>query len=219
MATEIAAGALTDADALGLAALAGRAARIAERADEPAAAVASPADAPLALRLEGEFWTVEGEGATCRMRDSVGMRMLALLVGSPGRDLHALELAGGGAPGPRESAGPILDQTARLAYRARIRELQAELEQAESTGQPGHAERVRSELETVAAELSRAVGLGGRDRRSRSAAERARVNAQRRLADAIRRIERACPALGRHLDGAIHTGTFCCYDPTSRKRR
>jgi len=153
------------------------------------------------------------------MRDSVGMRMLALLVGSPGRELHALELASGGAPHARESAGPVLDQAARLAYRARIRELQAELEQAQSTNQAGSAERLRSELDQVAAELSRAVGLGGRDRRSGSAAERARVNAQRRLADAIRRIDRACPALGRHLEGAIHTGIFCCYDPTSRKRR
>jgi len=145
--------------------------------------------------------------------------MLALLVGSPGRELHALELAGGGAPHVRESTGPALDQSARLAYRARIRELEAEIEEAQSCNQPGRAERARSELELVAAELSRAVGLGGRDRRSGSAAERARVNAQRRLTDAIRRIDRACPALGRHLEGAIHTGTFCCYDPTSRKRR
>jgi hypothetical protein len=71
----------------------------------------------------------------------------------------------------------------------------------------------------VTQELSRAVGLGGRDRRSGSAAERARVNAQRRLSDAIRRIERACPALGAHLDRSVRTGTFCWYDPTARKRR
>ncbi len=225
VAAELAAGALGDAQALGVVDLAERAARIAGRPPtRPAAIPSAPAPlasvAPaLALRLEGEFWTVEGEGATCRMRDSVGMRMLALLVGCPGRELHALELAAGGAPHARESAAPVLDQAARLAYRARLRELQADLEQAQSMNQPDRAQRARSEMELVATELTRAVGLGGRDRRSGSAAERARVNAQRRLTDAIRRIDRACPALGRHLEGAIHTGTFCCYDPTRRKRR
>jgi hypothetical protein len=149
------------------------------------------------------------------------MRMLAQLVGSPGREFHALELAGGRVPGgaiDAGDAGELLDQSARDAYRARIRELESADDEAEARGDPASRERARAELELLTAELSRAVGLGGRDRRRGSAGERARVNAQRRLSDAIRRIERACPALGRHLDSTVRTGTFCWYDPATRKR-
>ncbi|HEY6559194.1 MAG TPA: hypothetical protein VI072_18045 [Polyangiaceae bacterium] len=48
-----------------------------------------------------------------------------------------------------------------------------------------------------------AVGLGGRDRRAASDVERARINVQRRLQDAIERIAQADPALGRYLSRAV----------------
>jgi hypothetical protein len=60
-------------------------------------------------------------------------------------------------------------------------------------------------------ELSRAVGLSGRARRAKSASERARTAVQRRLRDAIERIEAAAPEVGRHLRDTIKTGTFCVY--------
>jgi hypothetical protein len=55
-------------------------------------------------------------------------------------------------------------------------------------------------LEALGAELSRAMGLGGRDKRAGSAAERARINVQRRLRDVIRRaseVDRRTPACDR----------------------
>jgi len=45
------------------------------------------------------------------------------------------------------------------------------------------------------------------------AAERARINVQRRIKDAIGRIETLSPSAGRHLQWAVRTGTFCVYDP------
>jgi hypothetical protein len=57
------------------------------------------------------------------------------------------------------------------------------------------------------------VGLGGRSRRSGSDAERARVNVQRRLRDALRRIAELNPEIGRHLEDSVRTGTFCQYSP------
>jgi hypothetical protein len=50
-------------------------------------------------------------------------------------------------------------------------------------------------------------------RRAAAATERARVNIQRRLRDAMQRIAAQDAELGRHLDWAVRTGTFCCYDP------
>ena len=67
-------------------------------------------------------------------------------------------------------------------------------------------------------ELTRAVGLGGRERRAGAAAERARTAVQKRLRNAIRRIEDGFPELGNHLDQAIRTGTFCGYLPDGRAR-
>jgi hypothetical protein len=37
----------------------------------------------------------------------------------------------------------------------------------------------------------------------------------RRLGDALDRIEKVHPALGRHLREAVSTGTSCCYTPAS----
>jgi hypothetical protein len=36
---------------------------------------------------------------------------------------------------------------------------------------------------------------------------------QRRVREAIQRIAAGAPALGRHLDRAVRTGTFCVYEP------
>ena len=65
-------------------------------------------------------------------------------------------------------------------------------------------------------ELAAAAGLGGRDRRAGSAAERARVNITRAIMTAVARIRAQSPALADHLDATIHTGTFCSYTPNPR---
>jgi hypothetical protein len=73
--------------------------------------------------------------------------------------------------------------------------------------------RLREERESILSELSRATGLGGRARAAASVTERARVNVQRRLKDAIARVSEADERLGRHLERSVRTGTFCCFRP------
>jgi len=58
-------------------------------------------------------------------------------------------------------------------------ELREEIEEAESFNDPERRARGRAELDFIAAELGRAVGLRGRDRPQGSDAERARVNVTR----------------------------------------
>ena len=77
----------------------------------------------------------------------------------------------------------------------------------------GDVEATRAVLESLTAELGRALGPRGRARRTGSDAERARVNVQRRVRDAIRRIGDNDPALARHLTRSIRTGTVCRYEP------
>lgn len=110
-------------------------------------------------------------------------------------------------------AGALLDAQAKAEYRARIRELRAELDEAERFNDPGRAAAAREELAFLTRELARAVGLGGRDRRAASHAERARLNVTRAIRAAVARVARAHPALGRHLAATVHTGQYCSYTP------
>ena len=107
----------------------------------------------------------------------------------------------------------VIDRRARQAYRDRICELQADLEEAELRNDSGAAERVRQELDPLLDHLAKAVGLGGRGRKLGATSERARSAVTWRIRSAIRKIESAHPQLGKHLSNAIRTGVFCSYSP------
>src|SRR5215207_6671492 len=83
--------------------------------------------------------------------------------------------------GGQEDAGPILDPHAKAEYRERIADLQDEIDEAEAFHDPERVTRARAELDFLSRELSAAVGLGGRDRRTGGDAERARVNVTRAI--------------------------------------
>lgn len=172
----------------------------------------------LELRREGDMVAVTFGAERFSVRDSKGMRYLELLVQSAGSEIHALELLSAEAgPGARAAfggdAGPMLDAEAKSTYRERLRSLQEDLAEAEDFGDLARAEARRSEMEALVAELARATGLGGRDRRGASSAERARVNVQRRLKAAVSALARHSRAVDEHLSRALRTGTFCRYDP------
>jgi len=208
--------AAADAQRIGLPELA---ARIEAVRETPAVARAPVRAAdPLAfeLRRDGELWSVSGAGETHRLKDSRGMQLLARLVDAPERELHVLDLASMSGEGvDTGDAGEVIDAAARAAYRRRIGELRAAIDDAEDCNDAGRAEAARAELEQLEAELVAAVGLGGRGRRAASATERARSNVQRRLAEATRRIAAVSPVLGAHLERCIRTGIYCRYSPAN----
>jgi non-specific serine/threonine protein kinase len=170
------------------------------------------------LRRDGAMWEVGPDGATFRLPDRKGVRALSYLVAHPSVEVHALELTaviegtGGGAVDGL-GTGPLLDSTAKAAYRERIGDLQDEIDEADRDHDPARAERARIEVEALTDQLAAAVGLGGRDRPSGVLAERARVNVTRVIRDAIARIAQHDPGLGHHLNTCTHTGIFCSYEP------
>lgn len=170
------------------------------------------------MRLQAGLWQVATPRGDFHLKRTRGADILARLVQAPGQEHHVLDLmgasAGSSASGARGSdGGPMLDARAKAEYQARLRELQAELEEAESWTDTGRAERVRAEQDALMAELSRAFGLGGKPRAAGSDSERARVNVQRRLKDAIRRIAEHDAETGRWLERSVVTGTYCRFDP------
>jgi tetratricopeptide (TPR) repeat protein len=185
---------------------------------------------PNVFHQQGDYWSVSFEGHTVAVRDLKGLHYLARLLADPGREFHVLDLvASGGDPAatavttdpeltPSDwgDSGPLLDARAKSVYRRRLAEIEEDLDDARQTRDTGRAAQAEAEREFLMAELSRAVGLGGRDRRAGSASERARVSVTRAIRHALSRIRQHHPPLGEHLDQAIRTGTYCVYLPDSR---
>jgi len=193
------------------------------------------------FRKEGEYWTVGYSNRALRLKDTKGFAFLAHLLRHPGTEFHALDLVGGIAAGgdehdarqslqglPRGSeelekagihiaslgdAGEMLDDQAKVAYRRRLSDLREELEQAKELGNVERAERAEQEIDALTSELSRAVGLGGRNRRAASASERARQSISKTIKSVLERIAQSDAALGDIFSRCIKTGTFCSYQP------
>ncbi|HUS68043.1 MAG TPA: hypothetical protein VMZ28_26100, partial [Kofleriaceae bacterium] len=115
--------------------------------------------------------------------------------------------------GRLEDAGDALDPQAIAAYKERLEDLRDAEAEAEAHNDPARAARARAEIDAIAGELARGVGLGGRARKASSSAEKARVNVRQRLHDAMTRIAEHSPSLAKHLRQSIKTGAFCSYDP------
>ena len=182
--------------------------------DDRPRAVAQPArdGAPRAVfRAEGELWTFAFDGLGVQLTEAKGFHDLVELLAKPDARVHCLELAGRAAEPRGDDA--VLDARARRELASRAREALEEIDQAEALNDRGRAERAREELDRIVTALSDTLGLGGRSRRLGSAAERARTAVTWRIRNAIRKIAAAHPALGRHLENAVRTGTYCAYAP------
>jgi non-specific serine/threonine protein kinase len=110
----------------------------------------------------------------------------------------------------------MFDAQARAAYKQRLEDLQAELEEALAFHDQGRIDKLREELDFLTNELAHAVGLGGRARRIGSPAERARTTVTKAIKNALKKISEYHVPLGQYLTRTIKTGTFCVYAPGPR---
>jgi hypothetical protein len=193
------------------------------------------------FRKEGEYWAIGCGRKSFRLKDTKGLGYLAHLLRYPAAEFHVLDLAGGVA-GRREDdetnqsvhglprgeqdlekagihiaslgdAGEMLDEQAKVAYRRRLSELREELEEAKEVGNVDRAEKAEQEIDALTSELSRAVGLGGRNRRAASASERARQSISKTIKSVVERIAQSDARLGDIFSRCVKTGNFCSYQP------
>jgi hypothetical protein len=158
-------------------------------------------------------WTLDYAGRTVQLKDSKGLRDLAVLLARPGERTHVGELAGAvGLPG--SDVGPLADRRALAAYRERLGLIDAELGSL-AAGAP-EAGELNTEREALLDELSAATGLSGRPRAAGSPTERMRKAVTYRIRSAISRVADVHPELGRHLRASVRTGTWCTYIPENR---
>jgi tetratricopeptide (TPR) repeat protein len=174
------------------------------------------------LRRDGSWWTAACGETSARMRHTKGLAYLADLVAHPSAERHALDLVDLVEGVPAEpgvdrrrlgDAGTLLDARSRDAYRRRAAALRDEVEDALAVEDDDRAAAAQAELDTLVAELARAFGLGGRERRASSVAEKARLNVTRALRAAVATLSDALPDAGAVLDRRVRTGLFCAYEP------
>jgi len=178
---------------------------------------------PYTFRKQGEYWAIRYEGPQFNLPNLKGLRYIACLLASPGRELGVLELVSrveGQPPrtplqrvalpetglrvkGPQEE-DDLLDDEARGKYRGRL----AELARKKNLS-AGELEEKR----WLESELRAATGLGGRPRKVASDEEKARVNITNLVRSAIGKISQHDAALAIFLGNSIKTGLRCSYIP------
>jgi hypothetical protein len=159
---------------------------------------------------------VTGGAGRIDLPELVGLHYLSRLLRHPGRELAAAELSGAVEVSVRQE---LLDDAAIAAYRCRIRDLDAAIDDAEADVDLVKAERLRLEREALVGELTRALGLGGRSREFSTSPERARTAVRKAIKRAIDALSDQDPVLGGELRAAIRTGTVCRYVPGDRAWR
>ena len=190
---------------------------------------------------EGEYWAIGYGRKSFPLKGTKGLEYLAHLLRHPAAEFHVLDLVGGiadrrdddetgksarGLPrwdedleklgihiGGLGDAGEMLDERAKIAYKHRLVELREELQEAKGLGNVARAEQAEQEINALTSELTRAVGLGGRNRRAASASERARQSITKTIKSVLDRIAKRDATLGSLLARCIKTGYFCSYQP------
>lgn len=169
-----------------------------------------------AFRFVDGVWQLSYAGQEVHAPDAKGLHDIATLLGTPGAAVHVFTLLG--RPEPSTEAEPVLDQRARTHYRARLGELESEIDEATRWRDGARVEKVTAERDALVAELTAAVGLGGRPRRLGDEVERARKTVGARIRDALRRVEAVHAPLAQHLRASVRTGTTCSYVPPQPQR-
>ncbi len=166
----------------------------------------------------GRKWRLSLRDASVLVEDSIGMLHLAVLIANPRREILAADLVAGlavlgGAGADSATAQPMLDRTAIVTYRSRLKVIEAEIDRLSAGGDADQAVQARAERQWILEQLARSTGLGGRTRSFPDDGERARVAVGKSIRRALARISEADAVIGEHLRQAVHTGTRCSYWP------
>ena len=159
------------------------------------------------FRQRDDYWTIQYQGHTAFLKGTRGLQCLALLLRHPDREFHVTELVANLLDAPvrapavpadrrqrvaanqpvtaeHSSGCPVLDGQSKWEYKRRLNELREDLNEAEECNDPDRAAKIQEETDRIIRHLAAAVGLGGRDRKTSSDAERARSAVTKRIKNA-----------------------------------
>ena len=188
------------------------------------------------FRLDGAAWTMSYAEETVHFPDTKGFRYIALLLAEAGRQWSVealLAAAGNGAAVTVESAsvaqgaelrtgnswaghvGPVIDEQAKRQYRARLQQIEEEMEDAGFLHDDARLATLTQEKEVLQREIFAAVGTQGKIRMAANGAEKASDAVSKAIRRATDLIGAEHPRLARHLRDAIKRGYTLSYEPES----
>lgn len=164
------------------------------------------------------IWWVGRDGAQVAVRESKGLHYLRLLLANPGVDVPVATLSGAvaghdGSAAPRQTGLELVDHQALAAYRDRLSEIDAELDQASDWSDVARGATLTAERDALLAEIRGVTAVGGRLRTTGSSDERARVAVRKAIAGAVARLRDVDAELERLLTDTVRTGASCRYQP------
>ena len=98
-------------------------------------------------------------------------------------------------------------------YREHLKDLEEEIREAESNHDIGKTQQLKEELEAITAEIGRATGLGGRNRKAADDRERARQAVSVAIHRALKAVKKEHEPLWQHLHNSLKIGEFLSYQP------
>jgi len=184
----------------------------------PEQQTATPTDKGPAFLCEGATWRVSFENETGTVKDCTGMRYIARLLETPGREWHCAEMLAvdGGQPytPPPVSAGDASDLKSIKDYRRRLDEIETEIMAAQNAGNPESVLALKEEGERIEKHLTAVTTRTGGARKASDDNEQARKAVGNAITRAMNAIDRAKQApLWRHLKKNLNLGNFCSYQP------
>lgn len=163
------------------------------------------------MRTRGDLCEIEFDGRTISVRMSKGVSDIVRLVEAGGREVHCTELAGVAVE--QSATGAVIDARARREYEERIRELQVDIDEAETRSDFARVYTLQVEFDAIVDHLTASLGRGHRTRQGTDNTERARSAVAHRVRSTIRQLAKVHPSLGRHFGHSINTGGYCSYRP------
>lgn len=169
------------------------------------------------FRKEGPIWRLRYDRKEVPVQDILGMHYLAHLIRKQGHDISAatlVSLVKGNKGGTVSRGQEVLDAPARQDLRDEYETARDELVEARAFKDLGRVAKAEEAIAHLAQRLKEASGKGRRSRRLGDQEGRHRSSVTNRITDAIRAIEQEDhPALARHLQNSVTTGTTLSYCP------
>lgn len=158
-----------------------------------------------------KIWELIYDGNKVVLPDAKGYHDLYKLISLNGQEIHCLELMGSAMKNTESNL--VIDDKAKNEYKSRISELKQDMDEAIEMNDPVRAGHLQEEYDHLLDHLSKAIGLGGKQRKTNDYAEKARSAVTWRIRSAIKKVVESHESLGNHLSKSIKTGTFCSYSP------
>jgi TolB-like protein/Tfp pilus assembly protein PilF len=163
------------------------------------------------FRQQDGVWHIAYEGKNMVMPGVKGLADIHKLLLAAGGNIHCSELMGSSVT--NDDNYLLFDEKAKKDYRDKITQLKEAIGNAERSGSEGKLRKLQEEYEQLINYLSASTGLGGKSRKAGNTIDKVRSAVTWRIRNAIRRIEKKHPSLGKHLSMSIKTGIYCSYSP------